>query len=161
MPRSTQDADVVIEADGRSIEDLLLGLSPGYCVPQGLAREAARAGGMFNVIHQRAAFKVDLIVCGGDALAREQLARRRQAAWGGRPAWFAAPADVIVSKLRWVTQGGGEGHLRDCAGILGVQGAAIDRDVLRQLAQRSGVLGLLEPLLRAEAAGTHSQRDGS
>lgn len=151
MPRATQDADLVVELDVPKLDRFVSAATPRYYVPEGLARAAVDRGGMFNLIHGESAFKVDLVVLRRDPSSRAEFSRRREATWLGRGAWFAAPSDVIISKLRWHREGGGERQLRDCAGILRTQGARLDREELRDRARDAGVLTLLEPLL-AEAS---------
>jgi hypothetical protein len=53
----------------------------------------------------------------------------------------AAPEDVILGKLWYYSEGGGDRHLRDIAGMLRVTGDAIDQADIERWA---GQLGFLE-----------------
>ena len=52
---------------------------------------------------------------------------------------FASPEDVILKKLAFYQQGGSDKHLRDIAGVLRLQGPALDRDYIQGWAARLGV----------------------
>ena len=60
------------------------------------------------------------------------FARRRALEVSGRKLWFAIPEAVIVHKLRFFREGGGERHLRDIRGMLAVGGDEIDRGLIEE-----------------------------
>jgi len=53
--------------------------------------------------------------------------------------WFAAPEAVILHKLRFFREGGGEKHLLDIRGILAVGPAELDRRALEEDVARQGL----------------------
>jgi len=53
--------------------------------------------------------------------------------------WFAIPEAVIVHKLRFFREGGGERHLRDIRGMLAVGGGAIDRPMIERATAELGL----------------------
>jgi hypothetical protein len=103
---------------------------------------------MFNVIHGASAAKVDLIVA-PPGTEREALGRRIRGSFEGSPAWFASPEDTLLAKLRWMEQGGGPVHERDCIGIARVQRDRLDLAYLRHAARLQGVDDVLERVITA------------
>ena len=53
---------------------------------------------------------------------------------------MAAAEDVIVGKLWYFSEGGGDRHLRDIAGILRVSGERVDRKEIERWAKELGYL---------------------
>jgi hypothetical protein len=53
---------------------------------------------------------------------------------------IAAPEDVILGKLWYFAEGGGDRHLRDIAGILRVTGEGVDRAEVERWATKLGYL---------------------
>jgi hypothetical protein len=52
---------------------------------------------------------------------------------------FASPEDVILKKMVYYQEGGSEKHLRDIAGILRIQGAALESKYVEDWAKRLGL----------------------
>jgi hypothetical protein len=65
--------------------------------------------------------------------------KRRSLEIAGRKLWFAAPEVVILHKLIFYRQGGGEKHLRDIAAMIETAGQALDRAWMRAEAARLGL----------------------
>lgn len=125
--RSTRDVDIVALIDASSIEPFLDNVSSDELyVPVALAREAARHGGSFNVIHTTTGAKVDVFVSpSGDAFTASRLGRRRAADVLGVAAYVASAEDVLLAKLRWRLETRSDVQWRDCVEIA----AANDLDV--------------------------------
>ena len=62
LPRATQDADVVIETDARTLKEFLESLGPAFYRSVEAAMDALAREQMFNIVHLETGFKVDLIV---------------------------------------------------------------------------------------------------
>lgn len=62
------------------------------------------------------------------------MENRRGLEIDGQTRWFAPPEYVILWKLAFYREGGGDKHLRDIRSMLLVQGAAIDRLMLGKAA---------------------------
>ena len=56
-----------------------------------------------------------------------------------RAIWFAAPEAVILHKLRFFREGGGEKHLRDIRGMLAVSGDSLDLPAIDDACARTGL----------------------
>jgi len=145
-PRTTHDADIVIDPAPEPLDRLVAELSAAHLyVDLAVAREALRARRQFNVIDATTAFKLDLIIRKDHPFNREEFARRQPAELAGLPMTLATAEDTILSKLEWAKKGGGsERQLADVAGIVDVKGPELDREYIHRWAVALGVLDLWE-----------------
>lgn len=142
--RSTQDIDVVVVANRTSLVDLCRALpSDRWYADPDMAIEAARRRSMFNIIDLESGWKIDIILQKGRAFSRAEFTRRRRTELDGTLVWMASPEDVILTKLEWAKATGSERQIRDAAGIVAVQGSALDGEWLAQWAKTLGVDDLL------------------
>ena len=143
-PRATNDVDVVIQI-GANDAARLLAVFPetAFYVPplETVQMEAGRAhGAHLNVIALEGMTKADLYPLPADQ--RAWFERRRSIEVAGRRIWVAAPEAIILHKLLFHRESGGEKHLRDVRAMLTTLGDGLDRTWLdRELAR----LGLTLP----------------
>ena len=106
----------------------------------------------FNVIHPGSGNKIDFILTRPDSWNANQLTRRRRIelrhGQEAFDAYVAAPEDVILGKLWYFAEGGGDRHLRDIAGILRVTGEGVDRAEVERWATKLGYLEIWPKLWR-------------
>jgi len=153
-PRTTQDADIVIDPTADQLDRLVAELSEaGFYADQGRARDALRRRRQFNVIDTSSAFKLDLIIRKDRPFSREEFARRLRAALGeSLEVVLATAEDTILSKLEWSKLGGGsERQLADVGGMIELKGADLDRDYIERWARVLGVLDLWRQADRGSA----------
>jgi hypothetical protein len=143
-PRTTHDADIVIDPSAAALGGLVAALSAaGFYVDPTTAADALRSRRQFNVIETTTAFKVDLIIMKDRPFSREEMARRERTDLGGVGAALATPEDTILSKLEWAKKAGGsERQIEDARGIVQVKGADLDHDYLERWARDLGILDL-------------------
>jgi Mg-chelatase subunit ChlI len=143
-PRTTHDADIVIDPAPEPLDRLVAELSAANLyVDLAVAREALRGRRQFNVIDATSAFKLDLIIRKDRPFNREEFARRQPGEVAGLPMALATAEDTILSKLEWAKKGGGsERQLADVAGIIDVKGRELDREYIERWAAALGVLDL-------------------
>lgn len=142
--RSTQDIDVVVVASRVSLVTLCKSLpAERWYADVDVAIDAAKRQSMFNIIDLDTGWKVDIILQRGRAFSRAEFARRRRAVVDGVTVWMASPEDVILAKLEWAMSSGSERQIRDAAGIVAVQGSALDGAWLTRWARTLGVDDLL------------------
>jgi hypothetical protein len=147
-PRSTHDADVVIDPTAEQLEELVRDLlSAGHYVDAARARDALRRRLQFNVVDARSAFKIDLIVRKDRPFSLEELSRSRAVDLSpGVPVVLASPEDTILSKLEWAKKAGrSEKQLEDAAGVLAVN-PGIDRAYVERWATELRVLDLWQEI---------------
>jgi len=149
-PRTTHDADVVIDPTPEALERLLEALvEAGFYVPASSARDALRRRRQFNVIETASAFKLDLIIRKDRPFSREEFERRAREDRAAVPAVMATAEDTILSKLEWAKMGGGsERQLDDVRGVIEVKGADLDRAYIEGWAVELGVLELWREVSR-------------
>ncbi|SDR65542.1 hypothetical protein [Opitutus sp. GAS368] len=144
-PRATNDLDVVIQIGANDAPRLLAAFpEKTFYVPplDTIQTEAGRAhGAHLNVIALEGMTKADLYPLPADQ--RTWFERRRSIEVAGRKVWVAAPEAIILHKLLFHRESGGEKHLRDVRAMLATLGAELDRPWLdRELVR----LGLALPL---------------
>jgi hypothetical protein len=149
QPRSTQDIDIVVDAGAAEVTRLCDSFPEGeYYVNPDTARQAARDGGQFNVIHPASGNKIDFIIARRDAWGRQQVERRRRVTiFPGLVGYTGSPEDVILGKLWYYQLGGSEKHLRDIAAMLRVSGDQIDRAYIAQWADQLGLTDIWQAIL--------------
>jgi hypothetical protein len=128
-PRATNDLDMVIQVDAAGVRRLIAAFPPDrfYVPPEEviLAETTRTQGAHLNVIALDSMTKADFYPL--PAGQQTWFARRRALPVGGRQVWVAAPEVVILHKLLFFREGGGEKHLRDVRAM----GAALGRDLDR------------------------------
>ena len=145
-PRATLDIDLVLLLDRGSCRELSA-LYPGDAYylppPEVLQIEAARPNrGHFNIIHSASGLKADCYPSRNHPYLSWALEHRRRIPLLGFDVWFAPPEYVILWKLAFHAEGGGDKHIRDIRGILSVSGDELDLPMLESAVP---TLGLSEP----------------
>jgi len=147
--RTTVDIDVVVQISPSDIGALVASLKDEAHIDEEDVREAVSGKRMFNAIFHATSFKVDFAVLDtGDPYEREKFSRRRKLELAGGQVWVITPEDLVLSKLRWMkSAGGSERQLRDCRGIMALNGANLDMAYMRKWAV---LLDLREELASAQ-----------
>jgi hypothetical protein len=147
--RFTQDIDIVAGFELRHVPHIIAAFpSSDYYLSESAAREAIRTNAQFNVIHPASGNKIDFILPRKDRWASVRMARRRAVRLlPDRDVMTAAPEDVIIGKLWYYSEGGGDRHLRDIAGILRVTGAGVDRAEVERWARELGYLEIWQEIV--------------
>ncbi len=145
VPRTTYDADIVIEACQNSLDQFIRTIEKDFYVSSEAIKEAQLYEGIFNIIHLETGFKIDLIIRKSRAFSKEEFNRRRLEPFLGSKYWFASPEDVILTKLEWAKTGESERQFRDALGIAQIQGENLNQDYL---AFWANVLNLQQELAR-------------
>jgi hypothetical protein len=158
IPRSTLDADLVVDLGPHSIAPLAARLKPDFYLDEDAMREAVRMRSCFNVIHLATIFKIDLFLLKNDEFSLNEMKRRKRAGLNEDPEkdlYVASAEDTLLHKLHWFRAGAevSERQWRDAMGIVRVQGDSLDRGYLTRMAGTMGVKELLDRLLTAGHAG--------
>ena len=140
--RFTNDIDILVdlrEDQGELVAQEFPG--PDYYVSPAAMGDAIRDRRQFNIIHIPSGLKLDIIQRKDSEFGTLDItAGQRLKSDGLYDAWFGSPENVILMKLRFFHEGGGEKHLRDIASMLLIQGTSIDRDYLAKWAAQLDVL---------------------
>jgi hypothetical protein len=147
--RFTQDIDIIAAFEMRHVDELLtLFPQDEFYLSESAIRDAIRTSFQFNVIHPSSGNKIDFILPRGDQWASTQMGRGRSVRlFADRDAIVAAPEDVILGKLWYFNEGGGDRHLRDIAGILRVTGEGVDRAEVERWATKLGYLEIWQQIV--------------
>jgi hypothetical protein len=148
VPRTTYDADIVIELEPAALGQLVRSLGDEFYMSRKAAREAVSRRSLFNVIHLETGFKVDFIVKKTRPFSEEEFSRREKGVFLGESRWFATPEDVILAKLEWSKLGASERQFLDALNVAKVQGEKLDRSYLKKWAKELDIQKLLQRLLK-------------
>jgi hypothetical protein len=148
LPRATQDADVVIEVDRKTLERFLESLTPDFYRSSEAAMDALDKEQMFNVVHLETGFKVDLIIRKSRPFSKMEFSRRQPAFYLGANRWFATAEDTILAKLEWSKMSGSERQFKDALSVAKLQRDNLDRTYLEKWARELDILEPLEILLK-------------
>jgi hypothetical protein len=152
--RFTQDIDVLVDLATENVAALCSAFPESdFYVSQDAARDAVARRGQFNVIHPASGNKIDFMIAGDTPWAASQLKRIKRLPLfpsqdgAFHDAAFAAPEDVILSKLNYFREGGSDKHLRDIAGVLKISGDFVDRAYITRFAAEFGVTDIWQAVL--------------
>ena len=149
VPRSTQDADLVLELSALPLEAFAALIGPGLQVDAQLAFETVTGARRLLVRAPDAAFEVELFDLTDDPHDRERFARRRTVAAFDRQVVLPTAEDVIITKLRWADRAGRRKDLDDARNVLAVQREHLDRGYLTKWCSSLGLIAIFEALERS------------
>ena len=139
-PRASQDIDIVIAPTPASLDCFLASLPEDrFYVSRDAALDAHRRQSLFNVVDFASGWKVDLICRKGRPFSITEFDRRSPRDFGGRRVFLASAEDVLLAKLEWAKLSESERQLEDAAGILRVQGEALDRAYVARWVAELGI----------------------
>jgi hypothetical protein len=146
-PRSTNDADFVIEATAAQLDSFMAALGQDIYVSAEAAHEALSHHSMFNVIAFAEGWKADLIVRKERPFSIEEFGRRRLEPLYATPLPVASPEDTVLAKLEWNKITPSQRQVQDALGVVVAQGPKLDLDYMKRWAIELGVAPELEQLL--------------
>lgn len=132
VPRSTRDADFVVELGPGSLDRLVGALPPGLRLDAQGGFEAVADTIRYLIEMAGSPFVCELFVRSDDPHDRERFSRRERVDLLGRPAFVASAEDMIVTKLRWVQEAHRSKDREDIRNILAVRAADLDWIYLRR-----------------------------
>jgi hypothetical protein len=146
IPRSTRDADVVIEVRPGAL-DALAGALPGSLRLRSQSSFETVTGTLRHLVEVSGEpFVCELFVLGNDPHDQQRFDRRQQVQMFGRPVYIATAEDMIVTKLRWARDAGRSKDRDDVRNIVAVRGRALDWAYVERWASEHGTLALLEAI---------------
>jgi hypothetical protein len=146
VPRSTRDADFVVELGAGGLDRLISALPASLSLRSQAAFEAVTGTTRYLVELAGSPFVCELFVLSSDPHDQERFARRLRVAALGRIIFLASAEDMVVTKLRWAVEANRAKDREDVRNILAVRGADLDWAYLRRWAAEHGTLELLEQI---------------
>lgn len=143
IPRSTRDADFVIEADPGALQRLAAALPPPLALGLQGAFEAVTATTRYLITLAGSPFVCELFVRSDDPHDRERFARRQRALVLTHQAFVATAEDTIVTKLRWSRDAGRLKDREDVRNIIAIRRSELDWDYLKRWTVAHGTTELL------------------
>jgi hypothetical protein len=139
-PRTTQDVDIVIDANIDSVRRFVGSLpTEQFYVSEEAALDAVHRRSMFNVIDMASGWKADLIIRRDRDFSRTEFLRRQPATMLGVDVFVATAEDTILAKLEWAKSSLSEHQLNDVAAVIDVVGDDLDTSYIEQWVERLGI----------------------
>src|SRR5579871_173671 len=109
-PRMTRDIDILLDLPESKVSDFCSAFTAiDATINETAVRDSVRNRFPFNAVQSRFGNKIDFILPRNDAWGRSQLGRaRRMQILPGLEAQVASPEDVVLGKLWYFSEGGGE-----------------------------------------------------
>lgn len=149
MPRSTQDADLVLHLGDTSIRAVAERLGPAFRLDPQMSFETVTGTYRYVLEVVDSLFKIELFLLGDDPHDQERFRRRRRVQTPQGEAFLPAAEDVIVTKLRWSLLGKRSKDVNDVRSVLLVQGNALDWEYIYRWCDQHGTRDLLDDIRRS------------
>lgn len=151
-PRLTRDVDFAALMRSEHVEPFASAFNASFYVDRELIRSAVRRHSLFNLLHIKSGYKIDVHVMLPSSFQRSELDRALSVKLRKEPDGFArvaSPEDIVLQKLRWYRMGDcvSDQQWRDVLGVLKTSGERMDVAYLRRWAHEIEVSDLLEKAL--------------
>jgi hypothetical protein len=144
IPRSTKDADFVVELQGGVGDDFLRLLGNDFEADPQLSFETNTGTYRQLLQHTTSPFKVEMFMLSKDPHDQARFQRRVAVSAYGRRIWLPTAEDVIIMKVRWARSRDQD----DVRAVLSVQGEHLDWSYIKNWCDQHGTLNLLEEIRR-------------
>ncbi len=148
VPRTTHDADIIVEIDAAGVDRLSSLLHPEFYFDATMARVAIRQRILFSAIHFDTGFKIDFIVRKNRPFSLSEFHRKMETSFQGKLCWFSTPEDTILAKLEWSSKGQSERQFNDALNIAKVQRERLDWAYLKSWVPELNVKELFDRLVK-------------
>ena len=118
QPRMTRDIDLVVALPSTVARRFASLFEFDFLCDPDVVEDAARRGGMFNIIHSTHIVKIDVVVKKETPYRQAEFARRRTVSIDGANIEIVAPEDLILSKLDWARSSRSELQLGDVRNLI-------------------------------------------
>jgi len=149
IPRSTEDADFVVQLGGKSIACLRTHLGPEMKLDPQMSFEMVTGTRKHVIAVAGTQFTVELFHLSDDPHDQQRFGRRRAVRFHGREVFLPTVEDVIVTKLRWAIQPQREKDRHDVRDCIAVAAGTIDWPYVHTWTARHGTRDLLEEIRRS------------
>ncbi len=146
VPRSTKDADFVVQLEGRSVSEIFTTLAGQFILDPQMSFETVTGTTRQVLRTPDHAFVIELFDLSQDAHDQSRFSRRVLVHTMGRDAYLPTPEDVIITKLLWYHRQHRNKDLDDARNVLATQQKRLDWAYLERWCSAHGTMHLLEGL---------------
>lgn len=147
VPRSTKDADFVIQSADAIISKFAAAIGPSFVLEPQFAFETVTGTSRFHFTHADSGFIIEFFNLTDDPHDQQRFQRRVRGEIGGQSTYIPTAEDVIITKLRWSKHGSRQKDIADIRGILAVQKGRLNLEYIAEWADHHGTRDVLDPLL--------------
>ena len=149
IPRSTKDADFVVELTSITPSKIAVQLGPPFLLEDQSRFESVTATICHRIAVQGGIFKIELFELSADPHDQERFRRRRRVSMGDGSAWVPTAEDVVITKLRWAIRSRRGKDRDDVENVLTVSGSTLDWNYINHWADQHGTRQLLDELRKS------------
>jgi hypothetical protein len=149
VPRSTQDADIVVQLRPGDLTALVARLGPPFRLDPQMTFETVTATNRYVLHLDESPFTIELFLLSNDPHDLERFARRRRERIPEGEVFIPSVEDVIVTKMRWLHAAGRHKDSEDVENVIAVQGDRIDWNYVNSWCDRHGTRELLDQVRRS------------
>lgn len=152
-PRSTHDIDFVIEAKQKDLPnliDLVSELGKSYLVDVNQITKAVETSSQFNIYHVGTGIKIDFWPIRDNSFEKNKFKKAKELIIDRQKIKVITAEDLILTKLLWSKKVISERHLRDCTGILKIQGDKLEMSYLLKWVNRLKLKSLFDEIIKAD-----------
>jgi hypothetical protein len=148
LPRSTEDADFVIELGDRRIGELVAHLGPPFELERQITFETITGTTRNRLFLADSGFKIELFRLSPDPHDQERFARRVCVPMTDAriPVFLPTPEDVVITKLRWNVEGNRSKDREDVTDVISVQTDRLDWDYIHHWCDQHGTRERLDEI---------------
>lgn len=149
IPRSTRDADFVVNPASGQLHELATHLGPDFSFDFQIQFETV-TGTRKNIAHVVGSeFEIELFRLSTDAHDQERFQRRVRRQTHGFSVWVPTVEDVVVTKLRWVVGALRNKDRDDIREVLTVQEGQLDWMYVHRWAAEHGTRACLDDIIHS------------
>lgn len=153
IPRSTQDANIVVDLDGRPIAAIAERLHSAFRFDPQMGFEVVTGTIRHRFESTFLPFAVELYLLSNDPHDQERFKRRRPVCIFGRDTAVPTPEDVVITKMRWAVDGGRSKDRDDARNVIALQGDSLDWAYVERWCDRHGTRAALESIRASLGTG--------
>jgi hypothetical protein len=146
IPRSTKDADIVLQTDAASVRRLADHLGPEFRLDPQLSFETITMTTRQILVVADIPFRIEFFHLSEDSHDQQRFLRRQPVELFGREVFLPTAEDVIITKLRWCHQGTRSKDWDDIQSVIAVQGERLDWDYVYSWCDRHGTRAILDEI---------------
>ncbi|MSR56801.1 MAG: hypothetical protein EXS05_03915 [Planctomycetaceae bacterium] len=146
IPRSTQDADFVIQLGDKVLGPVIASLGPDFQLDPQLLFETVAGTTRSIVTVAGTKFKIELFRLSADLHDCERFRRRITQKLTDCTAYLPTAEDVLVTKLRWILRAGRNKDRDDVRDVIAVRGDRIDWGYVHRWCDEHGTRALLDEI---------------